>query len=79
MLQKIGIGALIVFICAVVIAGAVADEKEWEEYSSAHHCSVAGKQEGHMQTGISSSGKLVTTFEDDKTIYLCDGGEIRIQ
>lgn len=70
----VGACALAAFATFLVFA-AIADDRQWEAYSAAHHCQAKGKQAGDIV--VTSDGKTGVTF--DKTIYVCDGGEIQIR
>ena len=65
------IGFVIYFSCQ--------DEEAFEHYKMTHHCRIVGEKAASTGIGVSSSGKMVTTFIPPQTIYRCDGGEIIIR
>lgn len=73
------IASVTVVLFALILYSATQEERMWQEYAATHHCHSVGKKQGQLGGGISTSGKYVTTYTPDQTIYTCDGGEIQIR
>lgn len=59
---------------ALVVYAAIAESRQWEEFSAAHDCKVTGRMSGDVVSGVSSNGSAVTAVTPDKTAYTCNDG-----
>jgi hypothetical protein len=70
--------AFVVAVGAIIVGAVAAENKQWQAFSTAHHCRVTAKISGDLLVSntVSSSGKigLATTSTPDKTGYTCDDG-----
>lgn len=73
-------GWLLVFLvliggCFVVLVKiSMADAADWSKFADEHKCKVVGKIAATTGGGFSSKETYVTTFEPERTQWLCDDG-----
>lgn len=83
--EVVGYGILSAIIVTIIVLAVLViksnheDSRNWEIYSKQHHCTIVGKKQGQIGTGITANGKFAVTTTDDQDIWNCDGGEIQIR
>lgn len=79
------IGGVLCLIGALIYWAAIASEREnreWQEFSGAHHCKIVEKRDGNVSIGsgyvfgANGKGGVVTTtsVSPSKTGWLCSDG-----
>ena len=65
---------IICVVGALAVAGVVAEQIQWQEFSRAHDCKVVGKISPSSGTGFDAKGNTTYVSVPGKTGYQCDDG-----
>lgn len=66
--------AFTVAVLAVSVWAMYEQGRQWNLFRVEHHCKKVGETGSTVGTGISTSGKVVTTVNPGQTGWLCNDG-----
>lgn len=70
-------------IIGIMVWASIQEQKEWELYSTEHHCVATGEKKGQSTSGVGIGSKgsvsIVPVYIPSQVVYRCDDEEIVIR
>jgi len=65
---------IFIFLVVGLIYLCYKDEEKFQKFLVTNNCKLISKEEGSVDIGVDSNGKLITIIGSDKKGYLCADG-----